>query len=242
MYKNKQEMLDFANSLQKLTENKNLSGLKFGIAANFLLLENLVSWKNNLNFQVYAQNYYFKKEGAFTGEISYQFLKDIKVDGSLLGHSERRSLFSENDELINHKLKVGLENNLQIILCVGESLEEYESNLTEKVIANQLASNLKNIDKNILNNLVIAYEPVWAIGTGKTATPEIAENICKFIREWFKNNFDENVAQSLGILYGGSVKPENIAHFMKKENIDGALVGGASLKASDFFNLLNNAQ
>ncbi len=186
------------------------------------------------NIRIAAQNMFHEDEGAYTGEISPLMLKDIGVELVILGHSERRHIFGERDELIGKKVQAALKHGLMPILCVGERLEEREQGLTQRVVETQLQGGLKQVSNGEVENLVIAYEPVWAIGTGKTATPELAQEVHQFIREWICKKFTSTIAENLRILYGGSVKPANVAGLMAQPDIDGALVGGASLKAGDF--------
>ena len=186
------------------------------------------------NIRIAAQNMFHEDEGAYTGEISPLMLKDIGVELVILGHSERRHIFGEGDELIGKKVQAALKHGLMPILCVGERLEEREQGLTQRVVETQLQGGLKQVSNGEIENLVIAYEPVWAIGTGKTATPELAQEVHQFIREWICKKFTSTIAENLRILYGGSVKPANVAGLMAQPDIDGALVGGASLKAGDF--------
>ncbi|AUN97025.1 triose-phosphate isomerase [Bacteriovorax stolpii] len=186
--------------------------------------------------QVGAQNCSYADSGAFTGEISPAALADIGVEFVIIGHSERRTIFKEDNEILNQKVLAALKHNLKVIYCVGETLEERESNTTFKVIEEQLAVGLKNVPADKAHLLLIAYEPVWAIGTGKVATAEQAEEVHAFIRGKLTQNAEQTI-----ILYGGSVKPDNIDSLLRKENIDGALVGGASLKAKDFKQLCTSA-
>jgi len=179
-----------------------------------------------------AQNMFYEEKGAFTGEISPLMLKDLGCSYVILGHSERRHIFGETDELINKKVASAVKHGLVPILCVGELLEERESGKTKSVVERQLLGGLKGLKEG--DEFVIAYEPVWAIGTGKTATPEQAQEVHKFIRELLAENFGREKAERVRILYGGSVKPENIKGLMEMPDIDGALVGGASLRADSF--------
>ena len=179
-----------------------------------------------------AQNMFYEEKGAFTGEISPLMLKDLGCSYVILGHSERRHIFGETDELINKKVASAVKHGLVPILCVGELLEERESGKTKSVVERQLLEGLKGLKEG--DEFVIAYEPVWAIGTGKTATPEQAQEVHKFIRELLAENFGREKAERVRILYGGSVKPENIKGLMEMPDIDGALVGGASLRAASF--------
>mgnify|MGYP001155539958 CR=1 FL=1 len=183
-----------------------------------------------------AQNMHFEASGAFTGEVSGRMLQDAGCTHVILGHSERRSLFGEDNDVVDLKVKAAAFLGLIPVVCVGESLEEREANRTFDVIREQLDGSLKNYraDERMPPSSVLAYEPVWAIGTGRTATPEQAQEVHQFIREWIVETFDSAAAEQVRILYGGSVKPENIADLMSRPDIDGALVGGASLKAESF--------
>ena len=183
-----------------------------------------------------AQNMHWASEGAFTGEISSGMLLESGCTHVILGHSERRSLFGETDDLIARKVKAALEAGLIPIVCIGETLDEREQGRTFDVVKGQLDGSLKPLREHgsIPASTVLAYEPVWAIGTGKTATPEEAQEVHQFIRRWIRESFDPHTADAVRILYGGSVKPENIKELMSKPDIDGALVGGASLKSATF--------
>jgi triosephosphate isomerase len=184
--------------------------------------------------RVGAQNMHYEEKGAFTGEISPLMLKDAGAEYVILGHSERRNIFGENDELINKKVKSALSHGLKIVLCVGEKLEERENGKTEEVIKNELVSDLKGVAKEDLENIIIAYEPIWAIGTGVSAKPEQAEEVHKYIRSLLDEMFGAGSGSNMTVLYGGSVKPKNIESLAKMPDIDGGLVGGASLKCEDF--------
>ena len=181
-----------------------------------------------------AQNLYFEPSGAYTGEVSAEMLADCGVTYAIVGHSERRHVLGEEDELINRKLKASLDQRLQPILCVGELLEEHEAGRAREVVEGQVRAGLLGVMPEQLRQVTIAYEPVWAIGTGKVATPDYAEDIHGFIRETLTRLFGADLAQVIRIQYGGSVKPENAAGLLGQPNVDGALVGGASLKAADF--------
>jgi len=179
-----------------------------------------------------AQNMFYEEEGAYTGEISPLMLKDLNCSFVIIGHSERRRIFKEDDELINKKVLSAVRHKITPILCVGETLEERESGETEKVVERQLKRGLRGISED--DEFVIAYEPVWAIGTGKSATPQMAQEVHLFIRGVLGELFSKEKAFQVRILYGGSVKPENAKSLLEMEDIDGALVGGASLKADSF--------
>lgn len=186
-----------------------------------------------------AQNMHYEDHGAYTGEISAAMLKDLQVEYVILGHSERRELFDESDALIQKKVDAALANGLLPILCVGETLEEREAGKQEEKVQGQLMSALQNVKPDDFKKLVIAYEPIWAIGTGKTASDADAEEMAAFIRRQVATMISPAAAETVRILYGGSVKPENIKKIMEQENIDGALVGGASLEAPSFISLVN---
>lgn len=187
-----------------------------------------------------GQNMYFEESGAFTGEISPTMLKDIGATYVILGHSERRDIFGEDDKLINEKVLSAFDHDLVPILCCGESLEERETNKQEEKVKEQLVADLKDVSENDIKKLIIAYEPIWAIGTGKTASAEDADAMCGYIRNLIADLYSKETADAIRIQYGGSVKPANVKELMAKENIDGALVGGASLKAEDFEALVNH--
>lgn len=208
----------------------------FGIAAPYTALE--TATKNASNLIVAAQNVHFEPSGAYTGEVSVEMLQEINVKWVILGHSERRQYFNETDADINKKAKVLLDNGITPIVCVGESLEQFEAGETEKVVRTQVSESLQGIDATKAKTMVVAYEPVWAIGTGKSATQEIAQTTCAIVRDELTNLFGEDTAQAIRIQYGGSVKASNISEYMAGEDIDGALVGGASLKVDSFLELI----
>lgn len=190
------------------------------------------------DIKIGAQNMHWEESGAYTGEISPIMLKELKVDYVILGHSERRQYFNETDETVNKKMKSALKHGIKPIICVGETLEEREASKEQEVVKNQIIKGFKDIDKKDIENIVIAYEPIWAIGTGKTASADDANNMIAFIREVIGQLYGD-LKDIIRIQYGGSVKPENISELMNKSDIDGALVGGASLKADDFVKLIN---
>jgi triosephosphate isomerase len=181
-----------------------------------------------------AQNLYWEEKGAFTGEVSSFMLKEVGCHYVIIGHSERRQLFGETDETVNRRIKAALAQGLKVIFCMGETLKEREEGKTFSVIERQVEGGLKGLGDQEMENMVIAYEPVWAIGTGKTATPEQAEEVHRFIRGKLAKLYSREVSEEIRIQYGGSVTPENIKGLMNQPNIDGALVGGASLKAESF--------
>jgi triosephosphate isomerase len=194
------------------------------------------------NIKLGAQNMYFEEKGAYTGEISPIFLNALGIDYVILGHSERRNIFGESDDLINKKVKKALEMRVTPIVCIGEHLEERKAGKTEKIIENQMNGTFADINEEEMKKIVIAYEPIWAIGTGETATPEQAVEVHKFIRNLLKDKYDEEVAESVRIQYGGSVKPHNALELFQKKDIDGGLVGGASLEAESFAEIIKAAE
>ncbi|MEE3077933.1 MAG: triose-phosphate isomerase [Bdellovibrionota bacterium] len=226
-----EEIDSFLNQISTLNSNNHA-----WIAPQALHISKCLEKKPGF-LKVGSQNCAHEDSGAFTGELSPKSLKEIGVHFTLIGHSERRSLYGEGDDLLYKKTLKALENNLYVIFCIGETLEEREAGKVEEVLSEQLSNGLRDIDSK---NVLIAYEPVWAIGTGVTASPEQAGEAHKFIRNYIKENMKLD-AQTTPILYGGSVKPENIKELLSNEDIDGGLVGGASLKADSYINLHKNA-
>jgi len=192
--------------------------------------------------QVGAQDAYFEASGAFTGEVSVGMLKDVGCSHVIIGHSERRHVFGETDEVTNQKVKAGIAGGLKVILCVGELLSEREAGQTEAVLDRQMSGGLEGVSEEDAADLVIAYEPVWAIGTGVTASPEQAESAHAHIRKWVAERYNSAFSDQIRILYGGSVKPDNAATLMQQPNVDGALVGGASLTAENFVPIIDAAK
>ncbi len=207
----------------------------------FTNLETALEAAKGTNIKIGAQNCHFEKSGAFTGEISADMLKEMGVEYVVLGHSERRQYFAETDETVNKRTKAALAAGLKPIVCVGELLWERECGITEEVIARQIKLDFYDIPASDFAKCVIAYEPVWAIGTGKTATAEQAEEVCAFIRAQLEKKYDKATADAATIQYGGSMNAKNAAELVAKENVDGGLIGGASLKAADFGVLLEAA-
>lgn len=236
MYKTSAEAAAFAEEFKKLYHD---TDVRAAICAPYTQLETLVKAFAGTGIGVGAQNVYFEKEGAFTGEISVDMLEEIGVDYCIVGHSERRQYFNETDQSVNRKLKALLETEICPILCVGEVLEEREAGRETEIVSGQVRAALDGISAEKAERIVIAYEPVWAIGTGKTATPEQAGEMCACIRQTLETLYDDVVSDKIIIQYGGSVKPENAADIMNMEEIDGALVGGASLDPSKFIEIIN---
>ena len=236
MYKTVAEAKAFAAEFKKLYHD---TDVKAAICAPFPQLAALVEAFQGTGIGVGAQNVHFEKEGAFTGEVSVPMLEEIGVDYCIVGHSERRQYFGETDESVNQKLKALLETKIVPILCVGEDLQQREAKKAVTVVSSQIKAAFKNIRREDAVKIVVAYEPIWAIGTGKTATPEQAGEMCSLIRETLIELYDEETADQIIIQYGGSVKPENASQILNMEEIDGALVGGASLDPLKFIDIVN---
>jgi triosephosphate isomerase len=231
MHKTRAEAAELAKALvEQLKDGKH----KYLVVPSFTSLETVAAIVKGSTIRLGAQNMAAEEQGAHTGEVSVLQLKDLGVETVILGHSERRHTYQEDDALINKKVKLALQHGLEVILCVGELLSEREAGKAESVCETQIVKGLEGVAAADLSRVVIAYEPVWAIGTGKTATPEDADAIHACIRAVAGKLYGEAEAQKIIIQYGGSVKPENAAALMAKENIDGALVGGAALKADSF--------
>ncbi len=210
----------------------------WGIATPYLALQEAKKCAKNLI--VSAENLHFKDNGAYTGEVSAEMLKEIGVEWVIIGHSERRQYFGETDETVNLKTLQALKNDITPIVCVGETLEQFEAGITEEVVRTQTNAAFQNCCPKCMQKVVIAYEPVWAIGTGKTATNEIAETTCAIIRDEINKMFGQEAADAIRIQYGGSVKPEGLKALLEQPNIDGALVGGASLQPDSYIAMIKN--
>ncbi len=231
------ESREFAKESIKLLEFANAKGVEIGVAPVYLSLSAVKEENPKLN--VAAENCHFEDHGAFTGEIAIPMLQEIGIDWVIIGHSERRTYFGETDATCNKKLLALEKAGMTPIFCVGETLEEYEAGRTKEVVKRQTLKGLEGLGKQFVNDMVIAYEPVWSIGTGKNASKEIAQDICSFIRDLVKEQYGD-AAENVRILYGGSVKPENVHDYLLQPDVDGALVGGASLKVDSFKALIEN--
>lgn len=232
MNKTNKEAVEMLTELKEIVKGIDSVGIVIG--APFTALSDAVKAVAGSNIKIAAENVYPKESGAYTGEVSPVMLKEIGVEYVILGHSERREYFKESDEFINEKVKCVLAHQMTPILCIGEKLEDREAGRTNDVNKTQINGGLAGLTAEEAKKVVIAYEPVWAIGTGKTATPEIAEETHKAIREELAKMFGEEVANEITIQYGGSMKPENAQELLAQADIDGGLIGGASLKAQDF--------
>ncbi|WP_293294103.1 triose-phosphate isomerase [Allomuricauda sp.] len=208
------------------------------VAPTFVNLQAAKEALQDSKIQVAAQNMHFAENGAYTGEISGDMLLALGVDTVIIGHSERRAYFGEDDELLSKKVRTAVEKGLKVIFCFGEELEDRKSDKHFTVVENQLKNALFDLDASAWSKIVLAYEPVWAIGTGETASPEQAQEMHAFIRKTIADGFNSSIAEDVSILYGGSVKPANASEIFSKPDVDGGLIGGASLKATDFSEII----
>jgi triosephosphate isomerase len=236
MFKTIEEAIAFAEEFKTLYKDTDVQA---GICAPYTQLPVLAEAFSGTGIKLGAQNMHFEEQGAYTGEISAKMLTEIGVTHCIIGHSERRQFFNETDETINKKLHTAFKHHIIPILCVGETLEERDANRAFTVVKTQLVHALRDITADQANNLVIAYEPVWAIGTGRTASKEQANEMCGYIRKILEELYGDEVSENIIIQYGGSVKPSNASELMNMEEIDGALVGGASLSPTDFMEIIN---
>ena len=232
MHKNAEETEDLLNELiNALPADKEV---EIVVAPTFVNLASAVQHVQFTNIQVASQNMHQAESGAYTGEISADMLKSVGVETVILGHSERRAYFHESDELINAKVKAALAHEMRVIFCFGEELKDRKAEQHFAVVESQLKAGLFNLESASWEQIILAYEPVWAIGTGETASPEQAQEMHEFIRATVRAAYGEHIANNLSILYGGSVKPENAQEIFSKPDVDGGLIGGAALKAADF--------
>ncbi len=232
------EATRFAQASIPLVAKAKQANVLLGVAPTYLSLATVKTI--NPGLIVSAQNVYFENQGAFTGEISVPMLKEIGIDWTLIGHSERRSYFGETNLMCNKKMIKAITDGMTVVYCIGESSDDYDHGRTKAVIRDQLLIGLAGLTNEHLKHVVLAYEPVWSIGTGKNASKEHAQDIALYIRERIEEMFDVVTAEAIQILYGGSVKPNNIKDYLTQPDVDGALVGGASLKVESFEELLTN--
>ena len=237
MNKNSEETEDLLNELiDKLPEDKEVQII---VAPTFVNLASAVDHLEFTNITVAAQNMHQNENGAYTGEISADMLKSVRVNTVILGHSERRSIFHETDALIASKVDTALRHDMTVIFCFGEELKDRKDEQHFNVVENQLRDGLFHLSKESWQDVILAYEPVWAIGTGETASPEQAQEMHAFIRETVRHTYGSEIAENVSILYGGSVKPDNAQEIFGKPDVDGGLIGGAALKADDFVAIVN---
>ncbi|MFY9506937.1 MAG: triose-phosphate isomerase [Caldicoprobacterales bacterium] len=236
MNKTPEEAASMVKELAPLVKD---SDIDIVLCAPFVSLQATLDAAAGTNIKVGAQNMHWEENGAYTGEVSPTMLNALGVEYVIIGHSERREYFAETDETVNKKVHSALAHGLKPIICVGETLEQREEGITQELVQGQTEAALKGLSAEDVKKCVIAYEPIWAIGTGKTATSEDANNVISYIRSTVKKVYGEEAANAIRIQYGGSMKPENAADLMAMSDIDGGLVGGASLKAEDFANIIN---
>lgn len=240
MNKTTVDAIELANGLKR--ELYKVNDVEIVICPPFTALEEISEVVYESNIKLGAQNMHWEDSGAFTGEVSGPMIKDLNCRFVILGHSERRQYFHESNETVNKKVISALKVDLTPIVCVGETLEEREKGKTFAVLTDQITNSLKNLSADEIKKVIIAYEPVWAIGTGKTATPQQAQEAHQFIRGLIKKNHSSEIADEIIILYGGSVKPDNTKELLGQNDIDGALVGGASLEIKSFSEIVNAAR
>ncbi len=241
MYKTIGQGIELANGLKRELFELDDQSIDIVICPAYTALSEVSEVVAGSNIQLGAQDVFWKDEGAFTGEVSALMLKDAGAKFAIIGHSERRQYFGESNESVNKKIKAALKNGLMPIVCVGESLKEREANKTFQVLDDHVKNGLEGLAEEEILNIVIAYEPVWAIGTGKTATSAQAQEAQKYIRDLLIKMYNEDIASRIRIQYGGSVKPENITELMNQPDVDGALVGGASLTLESFAAIVKKA-
>ncbi len=236
MHKTMDEALKLVNDIK---DEANKTDIEIVICCPFTVISEVKRAIEGTKVKLGAQNMHWEEEGAFTGEISANMLKDLGVDYVIIGHSERRQYFNETDEIVNKKVIKAIEKGLKPIICVGETLDEREKNKTFDIVKRQTLIALENIGRDEMINVVIAYEPIWAIGTGKTASSQDANEVIAYIRSLLQDKYGSEISEEIRIQYGGSVKPSNATEIMNEADIDGALVGGASLKAKEFLEIVN---
>lgn len=241
MYKTIKEAIELTNGLKRELFKINSDALDIVLCPPFTALSDVAEVINETGIKLGGQDLYWADEGAFTGEVSGKMLKDVGCSYVIIGHSERRQFFGETNESVNKKIKSALSNGLTPIVCVGEMLAEREAGKTFDILKNHVEGALSGLLEEDVLKIVIAYEPVWAIGTGKTATPQQAQEVHKYIRQLLHKLYNQEVASEVRIQYGGSVKPDNIVELMKEPDVDGALVGGASLKVDTFSEIVIKA-
>lgn len=240
MYKTNSEAKDLVEGL--INNTKEIVKTKMIVCPPFTALSVVSELAAGGSIHVGAQNMYWEEQGAFTGEISTEMIKSTGATYVIIGHSERRQFFGETDGTVNKKLKAALQSGLNPIVCIGESLEERESGVTNDVVGNQVEKALAGISAEEMKKIILAYEPIWAIGTGKTASPDQAQEVHKFIRSTLTKLYNTEIAEVIIVQYGGSVKPENANELLSQPDIDGALVGGACLKAESFAGIIKAAE
>lgn len=238
-WKMNNDLSETESLISELKNIKKTSNAEVMVAPTFTNLLTAVNALKTSDIEVIAQNMHFAANGAYTGEISAGMLKSVGINTVILGHSERRAYFNETDEMLAKKVDAALAINMRIIFCFGEELADRKSGNHEHIVESQIKNALFHLDASAFKNIVLAYEPVWAIGTGETASPEQAQDMHAFIRKTLINKYGKVVAEAVSILYGGSVKPNNAQEIFSKPDVDGGLIGGAALNATDFFAIVN---
>ena len=226
--------------INELAKETNHSGCEVMIAPSFVSLKTSIDSLKNKDIEVVSQNVHQKNNGAYTGEISAKMLSSIGIKTTIIGHSERREYFNETHEILKNKVDTSLENSINIIFCFGEELKDRKNNNHFRIISNQISESLFHLSSSEWDNIILAYEPVWAIGTGETASSDQVQEMHSFIRNFIAQKYSTELAQKISILYGGSVKPNNAKEIFSMEDVDGGLIGGASLNSKDFFSIVNS--
>lgn len=239
MNNNKEQTEALISGLKENINSESTKDTRVIIAPSFVNLSNALDATNNSIIEVAAQNMHQEQSGAYTGEVSADMLSSLGIKTVILGHSERRAIFGEDDDLLANKLNAALANGLEVIFCIGEKLEERKNENYLLEVGSQIRNTLFTLDKDAWKNVIIAYEPVWAIGTGETASPEQAQEMHDFIRNAIAKRYSQEIADNVSILYGGSVKPNNAKEIFSQPDVDGGLIGGASLKVEDFTAIVN---
>ena len=226
--------------INELVKETNHSGCEVMIAPSFVSLKTSIDYLKDKDIEVVSQNVHQKNNGAYTGEISAKMLSSIGIKTTIIGHSERREYFNETHEILKNKVDTSLENSINIIFCFGEELKDRKNNNHFRIISNQISESLFHLSSSEWDNIILAYEPVWAIGTGETASSDQVQEMHSFIRNFIAQKYSTELAQKISILYGGSVKPNNAKEIFSMEDVDGGLIGGASLNSKDFFSIVNS--
>ena len=226
--------------INELLAETNHSGCEVMVAPSFVSLKTAIDSLNDNDIEVVSQNVHQSNDGAYTGEVSAKMLSSIGIKTTIIGHSERREYFSETHEVLKNKVDISLQNSIKIIFCFGEELKDRKTNNHFNIISNQISESLFHLSSSDWNNIILAYEPIWAIGTGETASSDQVQEMHSFIRNFIGQKYSNELAQKISILYGGSVKPNNAKEIFSMKDVDGGLIGGASLKSKDFFSIVNS--
>ena len=226
--------------INELLAETNHSGCEVMVAPSFVSLKTAIDSLNDNDIEVVSQNVHQSNDGAYTGEVSAKMLSSIGIKTTIIGHSERREYFSETHEILKNKVDISLQNSIKIIFCFGEELKDRKTNNHFNIISNQISESLFHLSSSDWNNIILAYEPIWAIGTGETASSGQVQEMHSFIRNFIAQKYSNESAQKISILYGGSVKPNNAKEIFSMTDVDGGLIGGASLKSKDFFSIVNS--